>query len=117
MSVHRLPLFVWSVLITAFPFLLSRWDVSSIPVNGILLTEKKKNAQRVENYEIDCLIRLVEPLHERGSWPQYMFVTSQGDGFDTPLSELRTSISTRYFSCPVVPCLCTVLSTLCTGCS
>ena len=32
---------------------LTRWDVSSIPANGIFLTEKlkneKKNAQRVEN--------------------------------------------------------------------
>ena len=33
--------------------LLTRWDVSSIPANGIFLTEKNenenKNAQRVEN--------------------------------------------------------------------
>ena len=31
---------------------LTRWDVSSIPANGIFLTKKKKkkkNAQRVEN--------------------------------------------------------------------
>ena len=35
---------------------LTRWDVSSIPANGIFLTKKlktkKKNAQRVENDEI-----------------------------------------------------------------
>ena len=33
--------------------LLTRWDVSSIPVNGIFLTKKKqkknKNTERVEN--------------------------------------------------------------------
>ena len=28
---------------------LTRWDVSSTPANGIFLTRKKKNAQRVEN--------------------------------------------------------------------
>ena len=32
---------------------LTRWDVSSIPENGIFLTKKKKkNAQRVENDSI-----------------------------------------------------------------
>ena len=34
--------------------LLTRWDVSSIPANGIFLSKnlknKNKNAQRVENY-------------------------------------------------------------------